>query len=78
MILPCDVTGAALCNAPIDGRYTLLGFFNTFLMALLASADLAVITAYRPLEQWWRLASTAMAVGNSVVSNALLPASRLV
>jgi hypothetical protein len=31
MILPSDLAAAVLRNAPQDGRYTLLGFFNTFL-----------------------------------------------
>jgi hypothetical protein len=66
MILPCDLSATALRNAPQDGRYTLLGFFNTFLQGALAgtAADVARIG---PLVNWWRCASTDMAAGGATL-----------
>jgi hypothetical protein len=71
MILPCDIAGFAIAQAPVDGRFTLLGFYNTFLQGPLASPDAATVLRYQPLSDWWRLASTARAAGGSVMSQAL-------
>jgi hypothetical protein len=37
MIMPYELAGTALSQSPVDGRYSLLGFFNTFLQSALAS-----------------------------------------
>jgi hypothetical protein len=71
MLLPTEHAALALTTSPTDGRYSLLGFFNTFLQAPLASADAAVVNAIEPLANWWRLASTDTAAGATAVSSAL-------
>ena len=53
MILPHDVAAHALSRAPTDGRYSLIGFYNKFLAAPLASADAAIEARFTPLEEWW-------------------------
>jgi hypothetical protein len=71
MILPSELAAAVLRNAPQDGRYTLLGFFNTFLQGALGgtAADVAHIT---PLVNWWHCASNDMAAGNTLVTSDLV------
>jgi hypothetical protein len=65
------LAGDALRDAPSDGHYSLVGFFNTFILPYATSADPVVITSITPLANWWRLASTNNAGGNSIVSSAL-------
>jgi hypothetical protein len=72
MILPPAQAALALAGASADGSYTLLGFFNRFLQGPLSSADPLEVAAIGPLVQWWRLASTNLAGGTSVVSSPLL------
>jgi hypothetical protein len=72
MVMPPTVASVALANAPTDGRYSLLGFFNTFLQAPLASADAAVVATIAPLAEWWRLACTDRTAGGTAVSHDLL------
>jgi hypothetical protein len=72
MILPPAQAALALAGASADGSYTLLGFFNRFLQGPLASVDPLVVTAIGPLAQWWRMASTNLAAGTSVISSPLL------
>jgi hypothetical protein len=75
MILPCDLAAAALRNAPQDGRYTLLGFFNTFLQGALAGTA-AYIARIGPLLNWWRCASTDVAAGGvTLVASNLVAAA---
>jgi hypothetical protein len=71
MIIPPGLAGDALKDAPSDGRYSLVGFFNTFILPYATSADPLVSASITPLDNWWRLASTNNAAGNSVVSSAL-------
>jgi hypothetical protein len=71
MILPCAVAARAIAGSADDGRYSLVGFYNEFLAGPLASADAAVVAEITPLADWWRLASTNVAAGTSVVSYAL-------
>jgi hypothetical protein len=72
MIIPPILAGNAIKDAPSDGRYSLVGFFNTFVLPYYAtSADPVVVASITPLANWWRLASTNNAGGNSVVSSAL-------
>ena len=54
MVMPPGISAYALSQAPADGRYSLLGFYNEFLAAPLASTDAAVVAAITPLEEWWR------------------------
>jgi hypothetical protein len=71
MIMPPILAGDALSNAPSDGCYSLVGFFNTFSQPYLTSADPLVIVSITPLANWWRLTSTNIAGGNSIVSSTL-------
>jgi hypothetical protein len=71
MIMPPVLAGAALSGAPSDGRYSLVGFFNTFIQPYATSADPVVVASIAPLANWWRLASTNNAAGNSVISSTL-------
>ena len=71
LLMPPHLASLAIANA-VEGRYTLLGFYNTFLGTTLAAGDAAAIAALSPVTQWWRLASTNNAAGTSVVSQALL------
>jgi hypothetical protein len=66
MILPSDMAAIALHNAPRDGRYSLLGFFNTFLQGALGgtAADVARIS---PLVDWWCCASNDVAAGGATL-----------
>ena len=58
---------AALTTAPA-GRYSMPGFYNTFLGADLASGDATVIAAAEPLRDWFRLASTNTTGGASLLA----------
>jgi hypothetical protein len=71
MIMPPGLAGKALRDAPSDGRYSLVGFFNTFILPYTTSADPVVVASITPLANWWRLTSTNNAGGNLIVSSAL-------
>ncbi len=71
MVLPPDLSALALRTAPNDGRYTLLGFLNTFIEPSLAGTP-AAQARIAPLLEWWRLASTDLAAGATGVSQPLL------
>jgi hypothetical protein len=72
VLLPPHLAGRALRQAPVDGRYTLLGFYNAFLRDTIAAGDVAATAALAPVIEWWRLASTDLAGGNTAISHALL------
>ena len=63
--LPPGISAYALSQAPADGCYSLLSFYNEFLATPLASTDAAVVAAITPLEEWWRLASSHNAAATS-------------
>jgi hypothetical protein len=72
MVLPLAQAALALVGASADGSYTLLGFFNRLLQGPLASSDPLEVAAIGPLVQWWRMASTNLGGGTTVVSSTLL------
>ena len=73
MVLPCDVAGTVLAAHP-GGRCSLIAFYNAVLAGPMASIDPLEVARYTPLCEWWRLASTALAAGASVVAqDALVP-----
>jgi hypothetical protein len=72
MILTSKMAGLALSSTPHDGRYSLLGFLNTFLQGPLAGAA-ADVAHIGPLVNWWHCALTNIAVGGaSLVASGLL------
>jgi hypothetical protein len=72
MVIPPAQAALALAGALANGSYTLPGFFNRFLQGRLALADPLVVAAIGPLVQWWRMASTNLGAGTTVVSSPLL------
>ena len=70
MVVPPDLAHQFISGAD-DGRYSLNGFYNQFLAGPLASGDAAVIARWTPLVEWYRVASTNAAAGDSVVANDL-------
>jgi hypothetical protein len=72
MILPPQFAARFLTTSS-DGRYSLNGFYNSFLLGPNASADAAEQALWRPLMEWWRLASTNIAGDVPCLSHALVP-----
>ena len=70
IIMPADVASQAILGAPLDGRYTLLAFFNMFIQAPLLDPDATVRAAIQPLAEWWRLACMNTAAGAGALSQA--------
>jgi hypothetical protein len=68
-LLPADRAEEAVSHS-VDGRFTILGFYNRFIQPGLADADPAIVDAHRPIEQWWRYACTNTAAGVSRLANA--------
>ena len=78
IVMPSDVAAQAILGAPVDGRYTLLAFFNMFIQAPLLDPDATVRATIQPLATWWRLACMNAAGGAGVLSQAAhAPASPL-
>jgi hypothetical protein len=71
MSMPSVLAGDALSNAPSEGRYSLVGFFNTFVQPYLTSADPLVNASVTLLANWWRLASTNNA-GQNLIQNLIV------
>lgn len=71
MVLPTELAALALLNAPVDGRFTLLGFLNTILQPWTGGTP-AQQAMVAPLAAWWRLASTNDAGGSTSVARPLL------
>ena len=68
--MPSDVAAQAILGAPVNGRYTLLAFFNMFIQAPLLDPDATVRATIQPLATWWRLACMNTAGGGGVLSQA--------
>ena len=64
-LLPSDLVDVAMTTAN-PPRYTLQGFFGSFLQPTLTGGDAAAIAAIEPLRDWWRVASTNTAAGANV------------
>ena len=69
MVLPPSMSVTALTTQPL-GRYTLPGFYDTFLRPEIDSGVAARVNAITPLRDWWRCASTNLAGGHSMVREA--------
>ena len=66
LVMPPSMSTVALTTQP-GGRYTLAGFYNTFLRTEIDSGDAARVTAIEPARDWWRCASTNLTGGVSMV-----------
>jgi hypothetical protein len=67
MILPPEIVADAISGAPLDGCYTLLGFYNQFLARPMAGTAAEQAT-YTPLCEWWRVACTDAAGGAPILA----------
>jgi hypothetical protein len=63
-LFPCQHAGDAVSTHE-DGRCTLLSFCNTWVAPFVAHADADVVALWEPTRDWWRMASTNIATGDS-------------
>ena len=65
MLLPPSSAGEVLAAAP-RGRFSRIGFLNNILTPKLSSSDADVVAMWRPVESWFRVASTQNTAGACV------------